>query len=272
MSFNNAFPYNSSYKIHIIIGIILGLLLGFILIALQPFNINNYEHEYGEVLLMGFGVVKFVNYLLAHVVANYFYKQKNNWTLWNEITFLILSSLSATILGYIYLDTIFEKQPLSFLRLVLFLYYLVLPIFPLIVFPKSVLRYLLIKNIIKHPQKNTSEMESSSSERLTLMGQNAKDKLVISKEDLLYIKSIDNYVMVYYTNEQIKSIMLRAKLSEILTQASFLIQPHRSYLINPMHSFKVKGNSQKAVLISQEFEEVIPIARTSYKKIKDLFH
>lgn len=270
MNLNTFFPYSSSYKIHILIGIILGLLLGFILIVLQPFNLNNFSHNYGEILLFGFGFVKFLNYLFSHFIENFFYKGK--WTVWNEITFLLLSSLSGTVLGYIYLDIVFEKQPLSFLRLILFFYYIVLPILPLIIFPQTVLRYLLIKNSAMPAEKNTFENEDIAFGKLTLKGQNAKDELTILKEHLLFIKSIDNYVMVYYIDEHIKSRMLRGKLSEILSQAPFLVQTHRSYLINPEHSYKIKGNSQKAVLTSPHHEELIPIARSSYKKTKALFN
>ncbi len=272
MNLNRPFPYNSSYKIHILIGAVLGLLLGFILIILQPFNLNNFNHKYGDVLLMGFGFVKFIDYIFAHFIENYFYKKKQDWTFWNEIVFLSLSSLSGAVLGYIYLDTVFEKQPLSFLRLILFFYYIVLPILPLIIFPKSVLRYLLIKNsTIDFKRKNTKK-EDITFEKLTLKGQNIKDELTYIKERLIYVKSLDNYVQVYYNDEQLKSKILRAKLSEILTQAPFLIQPHRSYLINPIHSFKIKGNSQKSVLVLPELEEVIPISRTSYKTMRGLFN
>lgn len=272
MTLNTSFPYSPSYKIHLFIGTTLGLLLAFILIALQPFNLNNFSHQYGEVLLVGFGFVKFLNYLISHFIEDIYYKVRGKWTVWNEITFLLLSSLTGTVLGYIYLDLFFERQPLSFLRLILFFYYIVLPILPLIIFPQSVLRYLLINNSGIPAERKTFENEDLDFEEVTLKGQNAKDELTISKEQLLCVKSIDNYVMVYYTDEQPKNKMLRAKLSEILSQAPFLVQPHRSYLINPKHSFKIKGNSQKAVLTSLLLEEAIPIARTSYKRIKNLFN
>lgn len=272
MNFNRPFPYNSSYKIHILIGAVLGILLGFILIILQPFNLNNFNHKYEDVLLMGFGFLKFLNYLFAHFIENYFYKKKGSWTFWNEITFLLLSSVSGAILGYIYLDTVFEKQPLTFLRLILFFYYIVLPVLPLLIFPKSVLRYLLIKNSPIPSEYKTSVIEDIPLKKLILKGQNAKDELTITEEQLLYVKSIDNYVIVYYKNPQLKSKMLRAKLSDILIQATFLIQPHRSYLVNPKNSFKVKGNSKKAVLILSQLEEAIPISRASFKTVKDLFN
>lgn len=272
MNLNTSFPYNPSYKIHILIGLILGLLLSFILIVLHPFNLNNFNHEYGEVLLLGFGLVKFLNYLLSHFIENFFYEEKGRWKVWNEIVFLFLSSLSGTVLGYIYLDMVFEEQPLSFLRLVLFFYYIMLPILPLIIFPQSVLRYLLVKNSERPVEKKPYKNENIAIEKLTLKGQNANDELTIYKEHLLFIKSVDNYVKVYYLDGQTKNRMLRAKLSDVLSQAPYLVQPHRSYLINPKHSFKVKGNSQKAVLTSQQNEEKIPIARKSYKRIKGLFN
>ena len=271
MTLNRPFPYHTSSKPHIIIAVILGLLLGFILIILEPFNLNNFDHKYGDILLMGFGFIKFLNYIIAHLIENFYYKKFKKWSFWNEIVFLVLSSLSGGVLGYIYLDMFIEKQPLSFLRLMLFLYYIVLPILPLIIFPKSVLRYILIKNTTTESKVNNTLIEEIPLEKITLKGQNIKDELTFIKKELIYVKSIDNYVQVYYINEHLKSKVLRAKLSEILVQAPFLVKSHRSYLINPQHSFKVKGNSQKAVLILKELEEDIPVSRMTYKTIKSLF-
>lgn len=134
------------------------------------------------------------------------------------------------------------------------------------------LRYLFIKNPSKKIEKKQSEEENKVSETITFEGKNAKDKLTIFKEQLLYVKSVDNYVIVFSTDGQKKNRMLRASLSSILEQAPHLVQPHRSYLINPKQLFRIKGNSQKATLISELVEEEIPIARTSYKTIKELFN
>ncbi|WP_438423642.1 LytTR family DNA-binding domain-containing protein [Aquimarina macrocephali] len=274
MILNNPFPFSTSYKTHILIGAILGTLLGFILIVLEPFNINNFNHIYKEVLFMGFGFIKFTNYVLAHFVENYFYNNKNTWTWWNEIIFLILSSVSAAVFGYFYLDIVFERQPLSLLRLLLFFIYIVLPILPLIIFPKLVLRYVFTKNSRGNSlsQEIVSKNERMPLEKITLHGNNAKDELTIYRKQLLYVKSIDNYVMIFYKDEQIKSVMLRSKLSDIVVQAPFLIQAHRSYLVNSEYSFKIVGNSQKASLTSNDFEEVIPIARSYYKTMRSLFN
>ncbi|SEB84077.1 LytTr DNA-binding domain-containing protein [Tenacibaculum sp. MAR_2009_124] len=271
MNLNNPFPYNPTFKQHFLIAAVLGILLSFILIALQPFNLSIASREHKALLLVGFGFLKFISYLTSHFIANDLYRKLNTWTVWNEIVFLLLSSLMGMIFSYIYLDLVFEKHPLSFNRLALFFYYIGLPLFPLVVFPKVVLRYLLIKDSTLNSEEKTLIIKEQQ-EKLTLKGQNNNEELTLFKEDLLYVKSLDNYVVVNYKNKNIESKILRARLGDILSQAPFLIQPHRSYLINPEHSFKLQGNSQKATLTLTSIEETIPISRASYKTVKPLFN
>ncbi|CAM1374569.1 LytTR family DNA-binding domain-containing protein [Tenacibaculum xiamenense] len=270
MSLSIPFPYNTTYKLHLFIAFFLGVLLSFILIALQPFNLSQINREHEAMFLLGFGLLKFISYLSAHFISNRYYKKTKKWTLWNEVIFLISSSILGIILSYVYLDLIFENHPLSLNRLLLFFYYIGLPLFPLVLFPKAVLRYLLIKDL-RLTENNANTETKLKYEELTLKGQSSNDQLTISKEDLLYVKSLDNYVVINYKNEDLESKILRARLSDIREQAPFLIQPHRSYLINPDHSFKLKGNSQKSSLSLSVINETIPVSRSSYKSIKPLF-
>lgn len=273
MIINKPFPYTSSYKVHIVIGAALGLLLGFILITLKPFNLtDNNLDNYSKILLMGFGFTKFCSYLLTHFIGNYFHTKSNRWTWWNEISFLLISITLEAILAYLYLDLVFEKQPLSFSRLFLFFFHIVIPVTPLLIFPKLVLRYLFSKNMTPISIEDISSNELVKEKTISLKGQNAKDELTLIETQLIYVKSVDNYLLIYYKDKVIKNKMLRASLASLIKQAPFLVQPHRSYLINPKYDFKIKGNSQKATLVSSDFTEQIPIARTSYKKVKSLFN
>ena len=274
MFLNKPYPYNSSFKTHVLIAVILGLLLGFILLVLKPLNLTiDRLDNYGKVLLMGFGLVKFVNYLLAHVIENYVYREIKKWTWWNEIIFLVFSTITGAILGYIYSDFVLNKQILSFRKLIIFFFYIVLPITPLLIFPKAVLRYLFSTNANKNIKATVSDavrVQDKQENNILLEGQNSNDQLVLLEIQLIYVKSVDNYLLVYYEDNGIQNKMLRATLNEIAKQIPFLVQPHRSYLINPKHDFKIIGNSQKAVLTSSSFKGQIPIARSSYKNIKAL--
>ncbi len=271
MNLNKPIPYSTSYKLHFFIASVLGVLLSFILIALQPFNLNQINKDHKELFLIGFGALKLISYLGTHFISNKIYRKTKIWTLWNEISFLTLSSIIGMILSYLYLDLIFEDHSLSLHRFVLFFYYIGLPVFPLVVFPKIVLRYLLTKETSNN-KKEINISSKTTQEELTFIGQNNNDELTVFKEDVLYVKSLDNYVVIHYKNSNLESKILRARLSDIKEQAPFLIQPHRSYLINPNHSFKLIGNSQKSFLSLSVLNETIPVSRSSYKSIKPLFH
>ncbi|MBU2996177.1 LytTR family transcriptional regulator [Cellulophaga baltica] len=271
MVLNKKFPYNPNYRLHILIGVILGALLSFILISLKPFNLNNFNNPYSGILLIGFGFSECINYILAYLISNYFFLKRRSWLVWDEIIFICISSISGAIIGYIYLDIVFEEQPISISRFLLFVYHLFLPVLPLIVFTKTVVRYLFSAKSNIGKEHSVGDKTKNSSNTLLIKGDYLKDELVILEDQLLYVKSEDNYVIVYYKDEILSQKMLRSKLSNILNQAPFLVQTHRSYLVNSNLSFKIKGNSQKAVLISKFFKEEIPVSRASYKTMKVLF-
>ncbi len=269
---NRKFPFNPSFKIHLFIGLVLGALLGFILIVLQPFNVNNFNPPNKNLILAGFGFIKFLNYVVAHLFENMYFKKRKYWTWWNEIIFLIATAISGAFFGYLYLDVVVEKQSLSLIRLLLFFTNIVLPIILLIVFPKMVLRYLLNSTVNEEKEELKAIDTELTEEKITLTGENTKDVLTIFPNQLLYVQSVDNYVKVYFKSGSIESVMLRSKLSAIQKQAPCLVQSHRSYLVNKKQLFQLIGNSQKATLILEDYDIEIPVSRSSYKILKNLFH
>ena len=84
------------------------------------------------------------------------------------------------------------------------------------------------------------------------------------------VKSVDNYVEIYWAEEgKIQRTLLRSSLKQI--SAKFdnqpdLIRCHRAYIINIDKIVKVKGNSQGYKLLIMDYENLIPISR-SYLKL-----
>ena len=108
-------------------------------------------------------------------------------------------------------------------------------------------------------------------ELINFSGTNKNEKFIINKNDILFARAENNYVIVFYLDEDIvKKIMLRNTLSNILKQAPFLIKSHRSYLFNPNKIKSLKGNSQNATLLLHSFDEKIPVSKTYFNEIKDL--
>ncbi|WP_200975043.1 LytTR family DNA-binding domain-containing protein [Echinicola sp. 20G] len=71
---------------------------------------------------------------------------------------------------------------------------------------------------------------------LTFKSENGKHQLKLKEENLLFIKSEDNYVEIHYlSNHKVKHELLRNTLKRIQEQNPtfhYLIKCHRSYLVN----------------------------------------
>ena len=93
-----------------------------------------------------------------------------------------------------------------------------------------------------------------------------KLRLVIAREAVLYIKSEENYVHIYYLDqEKNKKFTLRSSmkaLEDTLTKRG-LVRCHRSYFINPSYIKIVHRNSSGIIVaeLKQEQMESIPISR-----------
>ncbi len=270
MFLDKSFPYRKTFHIHTIIGLVLGVSLAFILIVLEPFDNRNFQHPYRNELLAGYGFVTFITYLLGHGIENIAFKRDDVWNWGREITFQVVFGISAILIAHLYHEYVINGRTFSFTIFLSFFFSFALPIFPILAMPMMLLRYVLAKDSkeinVKAELKNAEKTEKAY---ITLKGENATDIVIIEQQCLLYVKSVDNYVQIYYQEQGVtQNRILRCTLSQILEQATFLWQPHRSYLINPKQDFVLKGNSQKASLSLPGITDSIPVARSAYSQIK----
>ncbi len=269
MFLDNSFPYRTSFGIHVIVGLSIGVSLSFILLVLGPFGTDSFEHEFKFALLAGYGLIKFIVYLIAHIIENNVFLKDKIWNWGREITFQILFGLSAIFFAYLYQEYVINEHSISATYFVSFLFYIALPIFPILVIPTVLLRFALVKTSNESKEIKESPRVNQPKKIIELKGENTTDVLIVDVASLLFVKSVDNYVKVFYQGESgIENRILRSTLSSMMIQADFLWQPHRSYLINPRQDFILKGNSQKAFLALKGFSETIPVARSSYRKLK----
>lgn len=88
---------------------------------------------------------------------------------------------------------------------------------------------------------------------LKFLSDNGKQGIQIKSENLLCIKSEENYVEIYYKNGSgVKSQLLRNTLKNIegaFDQSPYLKRCHRSYLVNPNNIQEIH-NSPKSVMLS----------------------
>jgi len=123
----------------------------------------------------------------------------------------------------------------------------------------------LIGRLQSEERTNT---KNSQGQYISLSSETGKDKLQINIDDFFFVKSIDNYVEVYWKDRNtIRKSLLRGSLKKIqkeLTPYSSMFRCHRTYIININKIDRISGNSQGYRLsIGADYE--IPVARSYIK-------
>lgn len=119
---------------------------------------------------------------------------------------------------------------------------------------------LIITPIIFLLRRYTIKLIPQKEEYITFKGDNKLDFLKIKKNELICISNSQNYVEIFFLeNEQLKTKLIRSSLKKIQYEFDFLIQIHRSHLINPSH-FKSWKDSTNILLTQVE----LPVSK-NYK-------
>ena len=228
---------NTSIKQNLIVGLLLGLWIFIFAFIIRPFDDGTINFRDWFLISIGFSVLAFLCYGILVLVQKIIYKRISKWNITLEIGCI-------TFFYIIYLIGIytFYKSPIlnggyrfsEFFSIIFIKVVLILT--PVIILAR---RYLIKLIPIKE-------------EVLILKGENRFDILKINKADLVCISNAQNYVEVFYIeNGRLTSKLLRTSLKNMQKDFSFLLQIHRSHLINPLH-FKSWRNSTTIILTQIE--------------------
>ncbi len=213
---------NPSIEHHTIIAIVLmiwAFLFGFLA---RPF-----EHGYMDLKIWLkvsaiFSIAIFVSYFIIAILQNKIYNYLKKWSIIHEVSIYIILFCFYTLLTfYLYRSSLingFYNFNEFFFEISINIVLIVTPII-------IVARKYTLKLIIK-----------SEEESIIIKGDNKLDILKIKPSNLVCISNAQNYVEIYYLEgEDLKTKLIRSSLKKILTDFDFLIQIHRSHLINPTH-------------------------------------
>ena len=263
-----------------------GLFVSLFLVIFQPFGSSSYIQEGRIWVLWGYGFVTFLvlmfdMLLLPRIFPGIFDETK--WNVFKGILFQFWHIISIGTANIFYSFYIGGRE-LSFSTVAgFFLITLSIGFFPITISILSI-HYYLLKKYAESTRKINERIISSENQRkedieklpsVVITSESGKEKIEIDLNDLLFIKSIDNYVEVYRKDrENIKIILLRSSLKRIeenLKKYPFLFRCHRTYLANVNNISRVTGNSQGYKLIYDGVEYYIPVSRSSSKRLLGLF-
>ena len=259
-----------------------GLFVSVFLLVFKPFGSGDYILEGRTWILWGYGFVTFFILLVDMLVWPAVFPGFFNETKWNVargIGFQFWHIISIGAANLLYAALVGEKE----IRLLAVPGYLLQALavgfFPITLGIFSIHSILLkkyaestrrINDNILALESQTADSEKNS-EIVAFSSEGGKEEVEIRLQDLLFIKSADNYVEIYKTeNDQIKMIFLRSSLKRIeqtLKDHPFLFKCHRAFLVNIKNISKVAGNSQGYKLIFKGIEYAIPVSRYTSKNL-----
>lgn len=252
--------------------------LFFFLLIFQPFGLQHYEHPHKEWQLLTYGLITTASMLLSNVLFRFFLPKwfnKASWSVGKNILYTLWMFFLIGTVNLLY------SVKLGFLSLT-FMGFLSYQGITLLVgsFPVIISTLIVYQKRLKAALKEANALNQSISventlkdETLSIPSKNKSEQLELKLNQLLFIKSVENYVEVYCQNEsKLEKHLLRNTLKEIekaLTHYSKIKRCHRSYLVNLKKVASFSGNAQGLSLqLKGTPTEEIPVSRSYVAEIK----
>jgi len=241
-----------------------GVFVAVFLLVFQPFGIMQWHTPHKILKIIGYGLITFLVLLI-----NFYGIKKNwrsvfneqTWTVWKEIVWVLFILTTITTANYFY--NIFILHTASFVWhdwLTAVLTTFSVGIFPVAAF--TFLHYTFRLREYTRPVSLTHP--EVRPDRIELLAENGKDRLLLNSDQLLYIESCDNYCTVYYLkNGHYSKELIRSSLTRLEGQVAQpgIVRCHRSYVVNLTKVERVSGNAQGYKLHLTQPDVTVPVAR-----------
>lgn len=236
---------NTSIKHNLLIGIFISSWLFSFAFFIKPFDDGTISASMWLFISIGFSLLAFLCYALISVIQKRIYQRIANWNSGFEIVTLVFFQLLFLISTYIYYKVILNGgyHFFDFFQIIILKS-------ALIATPILVLARIYIVKLIPPQDEN-----------IIIRGENKTDVLKIKRDDLVCVSNAQNYVEIFFTEEKLlKTKLIRSTLKKVQNDFDFLVQIHRSHLINPTH-FKSWKNQDTISLTQME----LPVSK-NYKE------
>lgn len=236
------------------------------MVFLEPFGTYQFESNNKYLIFSGFGFLFSISYLLNTRIENLWYNYLNKkWGIKQEalsfLSLLFVSSILIHFYNQVFLNNLFNYEFDGFEYIKHGIWFFRHSLIPVML--------LLLPFYVYFRNKFGELITSEPSNEIEFFGLNKDEKIMIQKTEVLFVKASENYVEIFYSKKDtIQHKTFRNTLSAINLQAPFLIQCHRSYLVNLTTIKSVKGNSQNAKIEFHYDGLNIPLSKSYYNSIK----
>ncbi len=242
--FNEDLRHNAKIIFFISLGVLAFLLL------FQPIEISSFSTKQVFYLVTGLAISTFLVLSLNLIVLPSLFPKifdNNVWNIKREIFWNIWILLTISGSDLIFYSKLFGLIDISFYDIERIILVGFLPVSVLIIINQE----RLMKSHLKSAQQLNQKLIEGKKQverMIHFKSDYKKDDLIINANALLFIKSADNYIEVYFLNDGIvDKQMVRSSLNnaEVSTQSfDFIIKCHRTFIVNINHIIEIQGNSQ----------------------------
>jgi len=247
----------------------IGSFLSIFIIFFQPFGVTNYDPNFKisfffVILMLSFGLIDFVVLAVNEFILKPLSIKKITssnivyWLVWSGIL-----TVTATFLYYNFHGDWHDFNWGSYFEFII-------NVGVVIAFPIFGFCFYLRHQFLKLDYSNfkLSQPKNKTQKMITFDTDNPKERLSVRLDDLLYMKSENNYVAIFYSNnDDIQEHLIRSslKLLEQSMDEALLQRCHRSYLINLANVINCQQSHHNLILNLIGLDITIPVSKT-YKK------
>lgn len=247
---NKPYPFNDDLKHNakIILFISLGVLI--FLIVFQPIDISSFSKKNIIYLVTGIAISTFLTLSLSLLILPSLFPEifdSNKWNIKKEILWNLWILLAISSSELFFYSKLFSILDIGFMDIVKIILLGLIPVAILI----TINQERLLRSHLKSAQalnKKLLENRQIKDRFITFESQYKNDNLIIKVDLLLFIKSADNYIEVFFESQGVvKNQLVRSTLNqaeELLIEFDFIMRCHRSFIININRIKEIQGNSQ----------------------------
>ncbi|MBM3437314.1 MAG: LytTR family transcriptional regulator, partial [Bacteroidetes bacterium] len=251
--FNNDLKHNAKIIFFISVGVFVFLFL------FQPLQIDSLETRDKYLLVIGLGIITFLSLSLNLLILPSLFPRilsGKSWNVKKEILWDLWILFTVGFGYFLYYKTLGIMQ-FGFSMIITMLLIAIVPLSVLIVMNRHRLLRSNLRSAIEL-SKNLRLDKASPDKLVHFISDYQKDNLSIKVNLILFIRSANNYIEVFWKEGQaVKSQLVRCSLTkaeEILKQDKFIFKCHRSYLANLNQVDKIEGSPQGYRLYFENIE------------------
>ncbi len=275
--FQKPYPFNDDLTQNTKLIFFISLVLLILVFLFQPFDLSTLKREDKYLLIGGIIFVTFVGLSINLLLIPAFLSKKNifkNWTVLKEIwwNIWILFTLASGYFIYFRISGSFS-----------FSLYILLKILVISAIPISILipynRNRLLKNYLQSALELNTYLEKKANpipEIVHLKSDYEKDDLSVDVNTLLYIRSANNYIEVFWTEKgKTLSQLIRCTLTyaeDAFVDYPYIFKCHRAFIVNINFVKKVEGKSQGYTLYVGGDNHIAYVSRNFIPQFKEKFY